>query len=187
MPYNDMISWALEHVDVQTKSIINHQHVSINYFRTKHLQVMYKLSPNPKYTYNVAFILEFKKKECIQYARNGHNIIRTWWGHLEKFRTDAHGTYVTMSLDAHMVYATMILCHLFGKNIPTHFTVEWVSIRNEVAEGYTFNWAKMLLNNLANEIIDYKTLKSKGKPAPFDMWTYVMDVIYSMTPFPLMN
>jgi hypothetical protein len=29
MPYNDMISWALEHVDVQTRSIINHQHVSI--------------------------------------------------------------------------------------------------------------------------------------------------------------
>jgi hypothetical protein len=24
MPYNDMISWALEHVDIQTRSIINH-------------------------------------------------------------------------------------------------------------------------------------------------------------------
>jgi hypothetical protein len=49
---------------------------------------MYKLSPTPKYTYNVAFLLEFE----------------TWWGHPEKFRTDAHATYTTMSLDAHMFH-----------------------------------------------------------------------------------
>ena len=47
------------------------------------------------------------------------------------------------------------------------------------SEGYTFNWAKMLSNNLTKEIVDYKTSKSKGKPAPFYMSTYVMDVIHS--------
>jgi hypothetical protein len=26
------------------------------------MQVMYKLTPNPKYTFNAAFILEFKQK-----------------------------------------------------------------------------------------------------------------------------
>jgi hypothetical protein len=187
MPYNDMISWALEHVDIQTRSIINHQQVSIGSFRPEHLQVMYKLSPTPKYTYNVAFILEFERKECVQYARSGHDIIKTWWGHPEKFRTDAHGMYATMSLDAHMVYVAMMLCRLFGKKIPTHFSVEWVSIMNEVAEGYTFNWAKMLSDNLAKEIVDYKTMKSKGQPTPFYMSAYVMDAICFMTPFPLMN
>jgi hypothetical protein len=128
---------------------------------------MYKISPNPKYTYNATFILEFEQKECIQYARNGHDIIRTWWGHPEKFRTDAHGMYATTSLDTHMVYVAMMLCHLFKKNIPTHFSVEWVSIMNEVAKGYTFNWAKMLSDNLAKGIVDYKTTKSKGQPTPF--------------------
>jgi hypothetical protein len=65
MPYNDMISWALEHVDIQTRSIVNHQKVVVGSFQPEHMQVMYKLSPNPKYTFNVAFILEFEQKECI--------------------------------------------------------------------------------------------------------------------------
>jgi hypothetical protein len=53
---------------------------------------------------------------------------------------------------------------------------------NEVAKGYTFNWAKMLSDNLAKEIIDYKSTKSKGQPDPFYMSTYVMDSICFMTP-----
>jgi hypothetical protein len=156
MPYNDMISWALEHVDVQTRSIINHQKVVVGSFRLEHMQVMYKLSPNPRYTFNVAFILEFEQKECVQYARNCHDIIKSWWGHPERFRTDAHGIYATTSLDAHMVYVAMMLCRLFGKKIPTHFSVEWVSIMHEVAEGFTFNWAKMLSDNLAKGILNIK-------------------------------
>jgi hypothetical protein len=187
MPYNDMISWALEHVDIQTRSIINHQQVVVGSFRPEHLQVMYKLSPTPKYTYNVAFLLEFERKECTQYTRNGHDIVKTWWGHPEKFRVDAHGMYATSSLDAHMLYVAMMLCRLFRKKNPTHFSVEWVAIMNEVVEGYTFNWAKMLSDNLAKEIIDYKSSKSKGKPAPFYMSAYIMDSICFMTPFPLMN
>jgi hypothetical protein len=100
---------------------------------------MYNLSPNPKYTYNVSFILEFEKKECIQYARSSHDIVKSWWGHPERFRIDAHGIYATTYLDAHMIYVAMILCRVFGKKIPTHFSVEWVSIMHKVVEGYTFN------------------------------------------------
>jgi hypothetical protein len=92
-----------------------------------------------------------------------------------------------MYLDAHMMYVAMMICHMFEKKSPTHFSVEWVAIMNEVAEGYTFNWAKMLPNNLAKEIVDYKTKKSKGKPAPIYMLAYVMDVVCFMTCFPLMN
>jgi hypothetical protein len=92
-----------------------------------------------------------------------------------------------MYLDAHMMYVSMVICRLFGKNNPTHFSVEWVAIMNEVAEGYTFNWDKMLSDNLAKEIADYKLEKSKGKPTPFYMSAYVMDAICFMTHFPLMN
>jgi hypothetical protein len=95
--------------------------------------------------------------------------------------------YSTTSLDAHMLYIAMMLCHLFGKNKPTHFSIEWVAIMNEVAKGYTFNWDKMLHDNLANEIVEYQSSKSKGKPAPFYMSAYIMDAICFMTPFPLMN
>jgi hypothetical protein len=95
--------------------------------------------------------------------------------------------YATMSLDAHMVYVAMMICQLFIKKGPTHFSVEWVAIMNEVAEGYTFNCAKLLSNNLAKEIVNYKTKMSKGQPTPFYMSEYIMDAIYFMTPFPLMN
>jgi hypothetical protein len=33
MLYNDMISWALENIDVHTRRIINHQKVIVGYFR----------------------------------------------------------------------------------------------------------------------------------------------------------
>jgi hypothetical protein len=118
-PYNDMISWALEHVDIQTRSIINHQKVIVISFRPEHMQVMYKLSPNPSYTLNVSFILEFEQKECVQYDRNCPDIIKSCWGHPNKFRTDSHGIYATTSLDAHMVYVSMMICQLFEKKIPT--------------------------------------------------------------------
>jgi hypothetical protein len=95
--------------------------------------------------------------------------------------------YATTSLDVHIIYVAMILCILFKEKSPTHFQMEWVSIMHELAEGYTFNWAKILSDNLAKEITEYKLAKSKGHPSPFYMYAYVMDTIYFMNPFPLMN
>jgi hypothetical protein len=69
--------------------------------------------------------------------------------------------YGTTSLDAHMLYISMMLCLPFWKHNPTHFSVEWVDIMNEVAEGYTFNWDKILSNNLAKKIDEYQSSKSK--------------------------
>jgi hypothetical protein len=70
---------------------------------------------------------------------------------------------------------------------PYAFLSGMVSIMNEVNEGFTFNWAKMLSDNLAKGIVEYKTVKSKGQPAPFYISAYIMDAICFMTPFPLMN
>jgi hypothetical protein len=84
---------------------------------------MYKLSPDLKYNFNVTSLLEFEQQECIQYDKTYQDMIKTWWGHLEKFRSDAHGIYVTTLLDTHMIYVAMMLCRLFGKKSPTHFPV----------------------------------------------------------------
>jgi hypothetical protein len=40
---------------------------------------------------------------------------------------------------------------------------------------------------LVREITEYQSLKAKGKPAPFYMPTYIMDVVCFMMPFPLMG
>jgi hypothetical protein len=70
MAYNDMINWALEKVDILTRSILNDQVVVVALFRLEHIQVMYKLSPNPKYIYNVEFTAEFQRKECTEVGPN---------------------------------------------------------------------------------------------------------------------
>jgi hypothetical protein len=81
----------------------------------------------------------------------------------------------------------MMLCKLFGKKNPCHFPAEWVPFLEEVLEGYSFNWSKILSDNIDKEVSDYKSARSQGQPVAFYMSAYIMDAICFMTPFPLMN
>ena len=81
----------------------------------------------------------------------------------------------------------MMMCRLYEKENTTHFFLPWVPIIHTVAKGYSFNWAKILLDNLASEITEYQTNKAKGQLASFFMSSYIMDAIYFMMPFPLMS
>jgi hypothetical protein len=58
-----------------------------------------------------------------------------------------------------MIYVSLMLCRIFGKKKSTHFMIAWVAIMHEVAEGYSFNWTKMLSDNLAKEINEYQLAK----------------------------
>jgi hypothetical protein len=77
MPYTDMISWALEHVDIPTRTIYSHQKTIVDSFRPEDIQVMYKLTPNPKYTYNASFIMKFEDDECTKYGITVHDIVKS--------------------------------------------------------------------------------------------------------------
>jgi hypothetical protein len=55
-----------------------------------------------------------------------------------------------------------------------------------VAQGCSFNWAKILSDSLANWVTEYPEQKESGRPSSFFMSSYIIDVICSMTPFPLM-
>jgi hypothetical protein len=91
MAYNNMIRWALEKVDIPTRSILNDQGVVAISFRLEHIHVIYNLSPNPKYTYNAKFLAEFQRKECTEVDRTYLDIIREWWRCPSNFRADNHG------------------------------------------------------------------------------------------------
>jgi hypothetical protein len=131
MAYNDMINWALEKVDISTRSILNDQAVVVGSFKPEHIQVMYKLSPNPEYIYNAEFTAEFQRKECTKADQTYPYLIKEWWRCPSKFRADAHGIYATTYLNEYMVYVAIMLCRLFGKNNPYHFPVEWVPFLEE--------------------------------------------------------
>jgi hypothetical protein len=108
-----MIKWALEKIDIPTRSILNNQGVVVGSFRPEHIQVMYKLSPNPKYTFNAEFLAEFQRKECTEADRTYPDLIREWWRCPTKFRADTHGVYAMTSLNEYMVYVAIMLCRLF--------------------------------------------------------------------------
>jgi len=63
-PYYDMIRWALDHVDIPTREILNEQKVAIETFQPEHLHAMYKLSPTPSVTHNAKFLEGFKMKDA---------------------------------------------------------------------------------------------------------------------------
>jgi hypothetical protein len=148
---------------------------------------MYKLSHVSKYIYNAEFVEEFQRKECIELDQTYPGIIKDCWGIPTKFRANTHGIYATTPLNEYMVYIEMILCRLFERKILTHFPAEWLPIIHKVAEGYTFNWGKILSDNLTKETTEYQMENSKAQPVSFYMSAYIMDVICYMSPFPLMN
>jgi hypothetical protein len=62
-----------------------------------------------------------------------------------------------------------------------------VPFLEEALEGYSFNWDKILFDNIAKEVSDYRATRARGQPMTFYMSAYIMDVICFMNPFPLMN
>jgi hypothetical protein len=58
------------------------------------------------------------------------------------------------------MYIAMMMCRLYGKEDTTHFFLQWVPIMHTVAEGYSFDWARILSNSLVKEITGYQSLKN---------------------------
>jgi hypothetical protein len=187
LPYYDMIRWALDHVDIPTRTIISEQKVIVGTFRPENLQTMYKLPPTSDFTYNAEFLEGFKQKECEQYAKSLSDLIKDWVSHPAKFRADNNGIYSISSLEPQFKYVAMMTCRLYGREDTTHFFLPWVPLMYTVAEGSSFDWAKMLSDSLTSRITEYRTQKESGKAASFFMSAYLMDAVCSMTPFPLMN
>jgi hypothetical protein len=99
LPYYDMVRWALDHVDIPTRTIMNEQRVTIGTFRPEHLQTMYKLPTTSDYTYGAEFLDEFKEKECEQYDQTMSILIKYWVSNTAKFRADTHDIYSITSLE----------------------------------------------------------------------------------------
>ena len=89
-------------------------------------------------------------------------MIRGWARDENKFRANELGIYATDSLNEYMVYLVMMLCRLFGRKDPFHFNADWTPFLEEVSEGRSFNWHKILSDNIASEVINYKIARSKG-------------------------
>jgi hypothetical protein len=185
--YTDMVIWALDKVDVPTRSILNERGEVAGSFRPEHIQVMYKLPPNHKHTLNSEFLAAFQQKECKEGGQSYPDMIREWVRDKNKFRADTYGIYATASLNDYMRYLVMMLCRLYGKKDSNHFNAEWTPLLEEVSEGNSFNWHKILSDNITTEVTRYRTARERGQFVAFYMSAYIIDAICFRTPFPLMN
>jgi hypothetical protein len=145
LPYYDMVRWALDHVDIPTRTIVNEQRVTIGTFRPEQLQAMYKLPAVSDFVYNAEFLENFKQKECVQYDKTMSGLIKDWVSHPAKFRADSNGIYSIASLEPQFKYIAMMTCRLYGREDTTHFFLQWVPLIHTVAEGCSFDWAKLLV------------------------------------------
>jgi hypothetical protein len=187
LPYYDMIRWALDHMNIPTRTIMDEQRVIVGTFRREHLQTMYKLPATSDHTYGTKFLEEFKEKEFIQYDKTMSILIKNWVSNTVKFRVDTHDVYSIASLEPHYRYVAMMTCQLYGREDTSHFFLAWVPLMFRVVEGCSFDWAKMLSDSLANRVTEYREQKENGRSSSFFMSAYIMDTIFSMTPFPLMS
>jgi hypothetical protein len=121
--YYDMVRWALDHVDIPTRTIINEQKVTIGTFRPEQLRAMYKFPITSDLTYDVEFLEKFKQKECVQYDKTMSSLIRDWVSHPAKFRADSNGMYSIASLEPQFKYIAMMTCRLYGKEETSHFFI----------------------------------------------------------------
>jgi hypothetical protein len=177
LPYCDMIKWALDHVDIPTRTIFNEQKVAVGIFRPEHIREMYKLSPTLRFTHNTIFLEVFKNKECEKYGKILSDLIKDWYFHPAKFRADSNGIYSISALEPQFMYVEMMVYRLYGKEDTTHFFLPWVSLIHIVDEGFTFDWAKFLSDSLASRIKKYLEQKASGRASSFFMSTYIMDAV----------
>jgi hypothetical protein len=93
--YTDMVIWALDKVDIPTRSILNERGEVAGSFRPEHIQVMYKLPSNHKHTLNSEFLAIFQQKECKEAGQSYSDIIRAWARDENSFKAHAQGVYAT--------------------------------------------------------------------------------------------
>jgi hypothetical protein len=122
-----------------------------------------------------------------EYDKTMPGLIKDWVSRSAKFRANDQGVYSIASLEPQYMYVAMMTCRLFGREDTSHFYIAWVPLIFRVAEGCSFNWAKILSDSLFNRVTEYREQKAAGRPSSFFMSAYIMDAICSMTPFPLMN
>jgi hypothetical protein len=147
---------------------------------------MYKLPVVSDFFYNAKFLENFKQKECVQYDKTMSGLIKDWVSHPAKFRVDSNGIYSIASLEPQFKYITMMTYRLYGREDTTHFFLQWVPLIHSVAQGYSFDWAKLLSNSLTSRVTEYQEQNKSGNIASFFMSMYIMGVMCFLTHFPFM-
>lgn len=182
LPYTDMVKWVLDSTDIMNKNFKTQGQELISSFTPQYLKLMYHLL-EPQETYNKQFMEKFAKEN-----ENLTECTKDWSIRDEALKKDKHGMYSIGSLTSPYCFATAMLCRLFGKPDINKFSPEWLPLLNAVVNATIVDWAKILSDNLAMAILNYrsKRIVSQRIYSPFYLSAYVMDSICYVSKFLLM-
>jgi len=92
------------------------------------------------------------------------------------------GIYLTHLLIDPFVYATIILCILFGEKYYSHFKESCVPLMREIVNnGLCFNWRPILSRKFSEEVMRVMD-SSLDSLQGFHMTSYFVDIIFETNP-----
>lgn len=108
---------------------------------------MYQL-PTPNCFLNQQFLQSFTKQNP-----SLTNLLEEWWDGDTPFHKMDHRIYNAQYIKARYQILVAMICCIYGEANNIHFTLEWVTLAQSVAEeGNYFNWAQILSDNIFQSV-----------------------------------
>ena len=138
----------------------------------------------PQKHYNKAFLEAFTKENNVE-----SDPIKQWRHFPNKHKHESLGMYSVDSLVSPYCYAGAMICRLFGVFDSDRFSVQMVPLMEATIYSYIMNWATILYDKMANQILDYRRNKfvTTRIIPPFYMSAYIIDTVCFNSDFPIMG
>lgn len=150
LPYNDMGRWIIESIATTDKTFTTSEGKVFRSFREEDLRQMYHL-PQPDKQYNKAFLEAFSKENDIEV-----DPIRQWRHFSTKHKHETSGMCSVDSLAFPYCYAGVMMCKLFRVHNSAKFSIDMVPLMEAAINGYIMDWANILSDIMATEILEYR-------------------------------
>jgi hypothetical protein len=178
MPRTEIISWLINHADVENRLIRNEKGKVITSFQPSSLDVCYKfLRPE----------VDFTNEMVMQFEFNYHQLLKNRWIKGKALRKRGSCVYPTAHLATPYKITMTLISKPFGEEDATWFKEAWAPLLHQVTKvGTIFNWSSILLDALSHTISKAKYQPTRIPPA-FHMSSYLLDVACSTNGFEEMN
>ncbi len=145
-----MVKWVIEIINIMDRMLFTPNGRMFGSFKPEDLKKMYHLAEPQEY-YNKSFLEAFSKENQIK-----SDPIKEWRKFPNKHKHESPAMYFVDSLVSPYCYATAMMCRLFGSSNSAKFSIEMVPLIESVLNSFVMDWANILRDKLAIEILDYR-------------------------------
>ena len=106
----------------------------------------------PKNDYDKAFLEKISEEN-----QDPMKVVKEWKANQGKLKRDKLGMYPIAQLPSPQCFIVVMMCRLFSKLETAKFSIKLVPLIDVVINSTIMNWANILSNNLAKNIMEYRT------------------------------